>query len=48
MNGESALQLDSVDAAIVDELRADGRLPFEALAGRVGLSRAAARLRVRR
>ncbi|QBI53191.1 AsnC family transcriptional regulator [Streptomonospora litoralis] len=48
MNAASTLQLDTVDAAIVHELRADGRLAFEALAGRVGLSRAAARLRVRR
>ncbi|MDA0567617.1 Lrp/AsnC family transcriptional regulator [Streptomonospora sp. S1-112] len=44
----SAVELDSLDAAIVRELRADGRLPFETLAGRVGLSRAATRLRVRR
>ncbi|MFC3995356.1 Lrp/AsnC family transcriptional regulator [Nocardiopsis sediminis] len=44
----SALEIDRTDAAIVRELQADGRLPFETLAGRVGLSRAAARLRVRR
>ncbi|MFW5419728.1 Lrp/AsnC family transcriptional regulator [Nocardiopsis sp. CNT-189] len=43
-----AVELDETDGAIVRELRADGRLPFEALAARVGLSRAAARLRVRR
>jgi|SRR5690606_30837907 len=43
-----AVELDETDCAIVRELRADGRLPFEALASRVGLSRAAARLRVRR
>ncbi len=42
-----AVELDETDCAIVRELRADGRLPFEALASRVGLSRAAARLRVR-
>jgi DNA-binding Lrp family transcriptional regulator len=42
------MELDRVDAALVRELQADGRLPFETLAQRVGLSRAAARLRVRR
>jgi DNA-binding Lrp family transcriptional regulator len=42
------MRLDATDAAIVRELQTDGRLPFETLAGRVGLSRAAARLRVRR
>ncbi|MBB6170696.1 DNA-binding Lrp family transcriptional regulator [Nocardiopsis mwathae] len=42
------MELDAIDAAIVRELRVDGRLPFETLAGRIGLSRAAARLRVRR
>ncbi|MDA8372103.1 MAG: Lrp/AsnC family transcriptional regulator [Nocardiopsaceae bacterium] len=42
------MELDGTDAAIVRELRVDGRISFEALAGRVGLSRAAARLRVRR
>ncbi|CAM3853052.1 hypothetical protein GCM10009799_32380 [Nocardiopsis rhodophaea] len=42
------MELDAIDAAIVRELRIDGRLPFETLAGRIGLSRAAARLRVRR
>lgn len=44
----TALELDATDAAIVRELQADGRLAFETLAGRIGLSRAAARLRVRR
>ncbi|MFC7329024.1 Lrp/AsnC family transcriptional regulator [Marinactinospora rubrisoli] len=42
------LDLDATDAAIVRELQKDGRLAFETLAGRVGLSRAATRLRVRR
>ncbi|WP_052745893.1 Lrp/AsnC family transcriptional regulator [Allosalinactinospora lopnorensis] len=42
------MELDDTDAAIVRELQADGRLPFESLARRIGLSRAAARLRVRR
>ncbi|WP_017557408.1 Lrp/AsnC family transcriptional regulator [Nocardiopsis baichengensis] len=42
------MELDETDSAIVRELGVDGRLPFETLAGRVGLSRAATRLRVRR
>ncbi|GAA3731413.1 DNA-binding Lrp family transcriptional regulator [Spinactinospora alkalitolerans] len=42
------MELDHTDLAIVRELQADGRLAFESLAGRVGLSRAAARLRVQR
>ncbi|WP_084722837.1 AsnC family protein [Streptomonospora alba] len=42
MNGESAPRLDSVDAAIVRELRAGGRMPFETLAGRVGWGAASA------
>ncbi|RNL83462.1 Lrp/AsnC family transcriptional regulator [Halostreptopolyspora alba] len=44
----SATELDDTDAAIVRELQADGRIPYETLAGRIGLSRAAARLRVQR
>ncbi|PSK96601.1 DNA-binding Lrp family transcriptional regulator [Murinocardiopsis flavida] len=44
----SGLDFDTIDTAIVRELQADGRLAYESLAGRVGLSRAAARLRVRR
>ncbi|MBV2363204.1 Lrp/AsnC family transcriptional regulator [Streptomonospora nanhaiensis] len=44
----NALEPDGVDAAIVRELRADGRLPFETLAGRVGLSAGAVRARVMR
>ncbi|MGI5120811.1 Lrp/AsnC family transcriptional regulator [Marinactinospora thermotolerans] len=43
-----AVELDATDAAIVRELQTDGRLAFETLAGRVGLSRAATRLRVQR
>ena len=43
-----AEELDGIDTAIVGELQADGRIPFETLAARVGLSRAAARLRFRR
>lgn len=44
----SGLDFDAIDTAIVRELQEDGRLAFESLAGRIGLSRAAARLRVRR
>ncbi|GLU47058.1 Lrp/AsnC family transcriptional regulator [Nocardiopsis ansamitocini] len=40
--------LDQTDLEIVRQLELDGRLPFEGLASRVGLSRAAVRLRVRR
>ncbi|MEU9702865.1 Lrp/AsnC family transcriptional regulator [Streptomyces sp. NPDC047981] len=42
------MDLDPIDLAIVRELQADGRLTYEALAQRVGLSRPATRARVQR
>ncbi|MFJ4713668.1 Lrp/AsnC family transcriptional regulator [Streptomyces sp. NPDC088785] len=42
------MELDETDLALVRELREDGRLPYETLARRVGLSRPATRTRVRR
>jgi Lrp/AsnC family transcriptional regulator, regulator for asnA, asnC and gidA len=44
----SAPQLDDVDRAIIEQLQADGRLPYTKLASAVGLSEAAARQRVQR
>jgi len=40
--------LDDIDRAIVEELQADGRLPYTKLGAAVGLSEAAARQRVQR
>jgi DNA-binding Lrp family transcriptional regulator len=40
--------LDEVDLALLEELGVDGRLSFEKLSARVGLSRTAARARVQR
>ncbi|WP_051580231.1 Lrp/AsnC family transcriptional regulator [Pseudonocardia acaciae] len=45
---EGPLNLDHVDAKLLAELESDGRASFEALARRVGLSRAATRARVHR
>ncbi|MEU2660766.1 Lrp/AsnC family transcriptional regulator [Streptomyces sp. NPDC007325] len=42
------MDLDHIDLAIVRELQIDGRLTYEALAQRVGLSRPATRARVQR
>ncbi|MFJ7629592.1 Lrp/AsnC family transcriptional regulator [Streptomyces sp. NPDC097595] len=42
------MELDQTDLAIVRELQGDGRLTYETLAQRVGLSRPAARMRVQR
>ncbi|MFB7948006.1 Lrp/AsnC family transcriptional regulator [Kitasatospora phosalacinea] len=42
------IDLDEVDRELVRELQGDGRLQFEALAQRVGLSRPAVRARVQR
>ncbi|GAA3734504.1 Lrp/AsnC family transcriptional regulator [Salinactinospora qingdaonensis] len=42
------VRLDTTDLALVAELQQDGRLPFETLASRVGLSRAAVRSRIQR
>ncbi|MEU4270053.1 Lrp/AsnC family transcriptional regulator [Streptomyces sp. NPDC026092] len=42
------MDLDHIDLAIVRELQTDGRLTYEALAQRVGLSRPATRARVQR
>ncbi|MGW2473868.1 Lrp/AsnC family transcriptional regulator [Streptomyces sp. NPDC001665] len=42
------MELDGTDLAIVRELQGDGRLTYETLAQRVGLSRPAARMRVQR
>lgn len=42
------MELDETDLAIVRELQGDGRLTYETLAQRVGLSRPAARTRVQR
>jgi len=40
--------LDDIDRAIIEQLQADGRLPFTRLATAVGLSEAAVRQRVQR
>jgi DNA-binding Lrp family transcriptional regulator len=42
------VDVDQTDSALIAELRKDGRATFEALAGRVGLSRTAARARIQR
>uniref|UniRef100_A0AAU2W1B9 Lrp/AsnC family transcriptional regulator n=1 Tax=Streptomyces sp. NBC_00008 TaxID=2903610 RepID=A0AAU2W1B9_9ACTN len=42
------MELDGTDLSIVRELQSDGRLTYETLAQRVGLSRPAARMRVQR
>ncbi|MEJ7691299.1 MAG: Lrp/AsnC family transcriptional regulator [Nocardioidaceae bacterium] len=42
------MALDQVDLALLDELKQDGRAPFETLGSRVGLSRTAARARVQK
>ena len=42
------MALDQVDLALLDELKHDGRAPFETLGARVGLSRTAARARVQK
>ncbi|MGW4053542.1 Lrp/AsnC family transcriptional regulator [Streptomyces sp. NPDC004779] len=42
------MDLDHIDLAVVRELQIDGRLTYEALAQRVGLSRPATRARVQR
>ncbi|MFJ3582064.1 Lrp/AsnC family transcriptional regulator [Streptomyces sp. NPDC090127] len=42
------MDLDRIDLAVVRELQTDGRLTYEALAQRVGLSRPATRARVQR
>lgn len=42
------MDLDNIDLAVVRELQLDGRLTYETLAGRVGLSRPATRARVQR
>lgn len=42
------MELDGTDLRIVRELQSDGRLTYETLAQRVGLSRPAARMRVQR
>jgi Lrp/AsnC family transcriptional regulator, regulator for asnA, asnC and gidA len=45
---EPAVTLDDIDKALVEQLQADGRLPYTKLATGVGLSEAAARQRVQR
>lgn len=42
------MDVDDIDVALIKELRADGRVTFEALARQIGLSRTAARARVQR
>ncbi len=44
----SAISLDDTDKDIIRELQVDGRMPHAKLAGRIGLSQAATRQRVRR
>ncbi|MEV6194535.1 Lrp/AsnC family transcriptional regulator [Streptomyces sp. NPDC051920] len=46
--GDLSVDLDETDLAIVRGLQADGRLTYETLAQRVGLSRPATRMRVQR
>src|SRR6478672_7412874 len=41
-------QLDSTDRAIIEQLQADGRVPYTRLGAAVGLSEAATRQRVQR
>jgi Lrp/AsnC family transcriptional regulator, regulator for asnA, asnC and gidA len=41
-------QLDAIDRAIIEQLQADGRVPYTRLGAAVGLSEAAARQRVQR
>jgi Lrp/AsnC family transcriptional regulator for asnA, asnC and gidA len=41
-------QLDAIDRAIIEQLQADGRVPYTRLGAVVGLSEAAARQRVQR
>src|ERR671914_512512 len=47
-DGQTARTLDAVDRAIIDTLRADGRIPMIELAERVGISRGNAYLRLDR
>jgi DNA-binding Lrp family transcriptional regulator len=42
------MDLDEFDLALIEQLRMDGRVSFEALGARVGLSRTAARARVQK
>jgi DNA-binding Lrp family transcriptional regulator len=42
------MDLDEFDLALIEQLRMDGRLSFESLGARVGLSRTAARARVQK
>ncbi len=42
------MTVDEIDAVLIKELQGDGRLPFEVLAKRIGLSRTATRARVQR
>jgi DNA-binding Lrp family transcriptional regulator len=42
------MDLDEFDLALIEQLRLDGRVSFEALGSRVGLSRTAARARVQK
>ncbi|MER6998268.1 Lrp/AsnC family transcriptional regulator [Streptomyces sp. NPDC000410] len=46
--GSPQVDLDRIDLAVVRELQTDGRLTYETLAQRVGLSRPATRARVQR
>ena len=46
--GGTGTALDDVDRAIIEQLQADGRLPYTKLASAVGLSEAAVRQRVQR
>ncbi|MER5185719.1 Lrp/AsnC family transcriptional regulator [Streptomyces sp. NPDC002896] len=46
--GSAPVDLDRIDLAVVRELQTDGRLTYETLAQRVGLSRPATRARVQR
>ncbi|MGW0701301.1 Lrp/AsnC family transcriptional regulator [Streptomyces sp. NPDC002867] len=46
--GSAQVDLDRIDLAVVRELQTDGRLTYETLAQRVGLSRPATRARVQR
>jgi Lrp/AsnC family transcriptional regulator for asnA, asnC and gidA len=41
-------ELDAIDRAIIEQLQADGRVPYTRLGAAVGLSEAAARQRVQR
>ena len=44
----SGTQLDATDRAIIEQLQADGRIPYTRLGAAVGLSEAAVRQRVQR